>query len=426
MVPLFLMAFDRAEAASPSMQDALFFAFHLLCQWHEKSAYRPLAAFLRRPSDEVEPILAGATTETTHRVMASVFDGDPNPLYEVILDPEAGEFIRARMFDALVMVTLRGKLPREETARFLRSCYTDLQPQDECFAWEGWQGAVAMLGLSELKPLIKQGFECGFISRSSLAFKDFEQDLQSAIDAEPRPRQSDDEFELFGDTIEELSSWAAFAPERERKQGSGIAWNPGVPAPAVNPFRAVGRNDPCPCGSGKKFKKCCLDSQRLGNSASVLHRIDPELEWPPDPEFAIGQMNEAIGEYDPLTEPEPQQWLAMDEEERIDLVLAYHRRESIGPPSEKAHAVFHAIVENQIADDELPVRRTVQRLMSEGLDRHDAIHAIGSVLAGHLNDLMRETRSDSRSGENKSDQDPSKAYFAQLEGLTAEGWLRSA
>ncbi|MBQ7721705.1 MAG: SEC-C domain-containing protein, partial [Kiritimatiellae bacterium] len=22
-------------------------------------------------------------------------------------------------------------------------------------------------------------------------------------------------------------------------------------------FKKVGRNDPCPCGSGKKFKKCC-------------------------------------------------------------------------------------------------------------------------------------------------------------------------
>ncbi|MEW5820365.1 MAG: SEC-C metal-binding domain-containing protein [Cyanobacteriota bacterium] len=22
--------------------------------------------------------------------------------------------------------------------------------------------------------------------------------------------------------------------------------------------RKIGRNDPCPCGSGKKFKKCCL------------------------------------------------------------------------------------------------------------------------------------------------------------------------
>ena len=27
--------------------------------------------------------------------------------------------------------------------------------------------------------------------------------------------------------------------------------------PVVNPDRKVGRNSPCPCGSGKKFKKCC-------------------------------------------------------------------------------------------------------------------------------------------------------------------------
>jgi uncharacterized protein YecA (UPF0149 family) len=31
-----------------------------------------------------------------------------------------------------------------------------------------------------------------------------------------------------------------------------------VEKPAVNPFKGVGRNDPCPCGSGKKFKACCL------------------------------------------------------------------------------------------------------------------------------------------------------------------------
>lgn len=24
----------------------------------------------------------------------------------------------------------------------------------------------------------------------------------------------------------------------------------------------IGRNDPCPCGSGKKYKKCCLHQQR--------------------------------------------------------------------------------------------------------------------------------------------------------------------
>jgi uncharacterized protein YecA (UPF0149 family) len=29
--------------------------------------------------------------------------------------------------------------------------------------------------------------------------------------------------------------------------------------PVNNQWRDVGRNDPCPCGSGKKFKKCCLN-----------------------------------------------------------------------------------------------------------------------------------------------------------------------
>jgi hypothetical protein len=31
----------------------------------------------------------------------------------------------------------------------------------------------------------------------------------------------------------------------------------GAPAPAPEPSVRVGRNDPCPCGSGRKFKKCC-------------------------------------------------------------------------------------------------------------------------------------------------------------------------
>ena len=29
------------------------------------------------------------------------------------------------------------------------------------------------------------------------------------------------------------------------------------PRPAAPPGKKVGRNDPCPCGSGKKYKKCC-------------------------------------------------------------------------------------------------------------------------------------------------------------------------
>lgn len=29
---------------------------------------------------------------------------------------------------------------------------------------------------------------------------------------------------------------------------------------------AVGRNQPCPCGSGKKYKRCCLEQNKLSNA----------------------------------------------------------------------------------------------------------------------------------------------------------------
>ena len=34
---------------------------------------------------------------------------------------------------------------------------------------------------------------------------------------------------------------------------------PLPPKSVVNPVPKIGRNDPCHCGSGKKFKKCCLN-----------------------------------------------------------------------------------------------------------------------------------------------------------------------
>src|SRR4029077_1024120 len=53
------------------------------------------------------------------------------------------------------------------------------------------------------------------------------------------------------------------APEWQETRGGGRgAAPPPAPAPRTDPAAAagqkVGRNDPCPCGSGKKYKKCCL------------------------------------------------------------------------------------------------------------------------------------------------------------------------
>jgi len=102
------------------------------------------------------------------------------------------------------------------------------------------------------------------------------------------------------------------------------------------------------------------------------------------------------------------------------VIERYHRREGIDMGRSGLHATVHAIVENQIAEgDELPIRRTLSRLMAEGLDRHEAIHAIGSVLVGYINDLVRKAKSETSPAPQPGN---NAAYFAELEQLTAESW----
>jgi preprotein translocase subunit SecA len=44
---------------------------------------------------------------------------------------------------------------------------------------------------------------------------------------------------------------------RERQLSYSAPAKDGAPAAARRDVSKVGRNDPCPCGSGRKFKRCC-------------------------------------------------------------------------------------------------------------------------------------------------------------------------
>jgi len=178
------------------------------------------------------------------------------------------------------MVTLRGELDRAVAGRFLRDAFIEIRPQPKCYVWVGWQSAIAMLGMSDLLILVKKAFDRGFIDSHILGFEHFEEDLRRGIERPGEPRRpGDPDCILFGDTIEELSWWYCFSEqyradqERWRREAEV---NRARSQRLENPFKGVGRNDPCPCGSGKKFKKCCLATVRLGS-------ISPEICLPAQP-----------------------------------------------------------------------------------------------------------------------------------------------
>ena len=124
----------------------------------------------------------------------------------------------------------------------------------------------------------------------------------------------------------------------------------------------------------------------------------------------------ALLRYDPHEQINSDAWLALDESERTRLVVRYHRLQRIRLPNETVHALIHVIVENQVAlGNAFPVKGVLFRLMSEGLNRHEAIHAIGSVLSKTLFTVMNEQNV---GGDLNAD------YMEKLTSLSAESWRK--
>lgn len=118
--------------------------------------------------------------------------------------------------------------------------------------------------------------------------------------------------------------------------------------------------------------------------------------------------------YDPEVRPDPNDWLAMPELDRHEAVQRYHTRTNFQGESLKMHAVIHVAIENQLAEGHPAATTAMDRLITEGLDRHDAIHAVGSVLSREMYAVMTERRL----------HDP-ELYARNLNQLTAAAWLAS-
>jgi uncharacterized protein YecA (UPF0149 family) len=102
-------------------------------------------------------------------------------------------------------------------------------------------------------------------SRALFFYREFEADLEHALQNPTEPwRKWAGDMSLFCNTVEELSTWYCFSEEykveRERLRSAPptVLFPLFANEPMRNPLRGVGRNDPCPCGSDKKYKKCCL------------------------------------------------------------------------------------------------------------------------------------------------------------------------
>jgi preprotein translocase subunit SecA len=130
----------------------------------------------------------------------------------------------------------------------------DMQWKDHLHTMDGLREGIGLRGYASRDPKLEYQRE-GYALFEEMNARIDTQALEIVFKfALPQPRASELPRESAPAPRPLAAARPALGPLRQAPPGSAAA--PGARAGAA-PAAKVGRNDPCPCGSGKKYKKCC-------------------------------------------------------------------------------------------------------------------------------------------------------------------------
>ncbi len=238
---------DRSERT----ERALFVICHLLGEQGDPLAFPGLCR-LAHSAEQVSLIFGDdATVETLPSLLISTFDGTTRRLHALVEDAGADETVRGETLMVLAFLARTRRLPESELYGFMATLPARLQPREPGYVWYGWVSAVAALGFAGLSAQAEAIFRDGLVDPLLMDADLFWSDLKAA-QADPGG--------MTGVAWERIGPMGSTLQYMRYVELNGDDPQPNGPAeePLRNPLRHVGRNDPCPCGSGRKFKKCCL------------------------------------------------------------------------------------------------------------------------------------------------------------------------
>ncbi|MHA7583353.1 DUF1186 domain-containing protein [Paenibacillus vandeheii] len=255
----YVKAVDR-----PSRMDFVY-AYYLLAQFRVKEFFPIMIDILSMPDEACEHIFGDNITEGIGRVLASIYDGNANLLYGLIENTKANEYARGQAMNALVVLVLHGGLPREEVMSYFKHLITERYVALSDYLYSEIVCCCDDLYPEEVYSDIQRLYEEQVIDETVIGLADIKRTLKKTKDSFLKLKQQEHLFQFITNTIEELQGWYCFhqpnkveetmlpfySMHQHGKISGELARNPAIKV------EKTGRNDPCPCGSGQKYKKCC-------------------------------------------------------------------------------------------------------------------------------------------------------------------------
>ena len=249
--------------------NAHIFAMMLLAEFGEARALQPILDLFALPEDLCDELVGEFITEDLGRVLASVCGGQIEKLQRIVEDGSRGGYVRGAALNAIVALVARKLLHREEAVAYLEVLVRGRLEREPSSVWDTLGYLVLDLHAEDLFDDIHAALREGLIDPFMLSPRGIERERRSSTRAAMDRLERDLHLQPVRDVVAEMEWWACFNPRGYSRSGRGTGGAPSSmkepqPAAVVTPVRRSekpGRNDPCPCGSDKKYKKCCLGKE---------------------------------------------------------------------------------------------------------------------------------------------------------------------
>ena len=187
-----------------------------------------------------------------HRILASVFNGDIDSLKKLLEEPGLLENTRCTVLKALCLLVLKGKINRDSTVSYLRNLWDIRHLQHmEIFRCE-LEEMLELLEGNDPDMDLSGNVLCSRETRMNRGEWEFIDDLSETVDLY---ESDEDLFDLDLQTEMKIMEYIdnIMCDDSELPNRIEDIVNENSTARC----KKIGRNEPCSCGSGKKYKKCC-------------------------------------------------------------------------------------------------------------------------------------------------------------------------
>jgi len=256
---------DRIKRPYENDRSARFlYALFFLAEMKSAAAFERYLTLARFPELIVDQIFGDILTESLHHLLANTCNGRFNDLKALAEDSTCSEFSRPTAIYALLELVHTAQFPRATMEHYCVELLSGKLEQNPSYIWDTVITACDALSLKSALPLIKQAYDQHLADPFLQSFESVERALlQSDEEADLRLEHcgklqaTEEEIKIYTDY------WIKYAPDQ------AVDHSDLLKAPAEERKRQTrrkppgiepGRNEPCPCGNGKKYKKCCIET----------------------------------------------------------------------------------------------------------------------------------------------------------------------